>query len=253
MIARWAVRRSLHVFNTRAFCTTEAETKATESDDENGRWIKVKGEWQRPLTSEPRVKKDGYPAYFQSEIYFPDGPPDNSRFRVDLEDAPLHVIQWNKEKEDYEAILTSTRTFFDSKYTCIVGFAGAFVPESTRDHLKTWHKWTKVFKYRFPFDEIIGLSMNDPYVMLRYARKLGVGDKMTYIADWDGAMTKLLESELEFFDYTKPQPFTAVIIDNVIKIRIASNMKTFFFTESVHPEFLWRYCLDEDTACRVFL
>jgi peroxiredoxin len=176
-----------------------------------------------------------------------------SRFRVPLEDFPMHVIEWNKEKEDYEANLTTSRTYFDLKYACVVGFVGAYVPESTNHHLRDWIKWSKLLKHRLPFEEIIGCSMNDPYVMLNYARKLGAGEKMNFIADWDGTITKFVEQELEFFDYTKPQPYTAVIIDNVVKICITSSFSVFYYMESCNPEFLWRYCLDEDTACRVFL
>ena len=75
----------------------------------------------------------------------------------------------------------------------LVGFPGAFTPVCTGNHLPEYNFLHKNFQAKGV--EVIGLAVNDPFVMKKFAEKLK-GD-ITFISDGSGILTSALDGGLD--------------------------------------------------------
>ena len=83
-----------------------------------------------------------------------------------------------------------------NKKVCIVGYPGAFTPTCQSTHVPDFIKQAETIKAA-GCDEILALSVNDPFVVTAFAEKLGGKGHISYIADGNGEFTKALGLQLD--------------------------------------------------------
>lgn len=84
--------------------------------------------------------------------------------------------------------------YVDGKKVIIVGYPGAFTTQCMTRHLPDFISKADEIK-RAGCDEILALSVNDPFVVTAFAEKLGGEHLVNYVADGNGEITKALGLE----------------------------------------------------------
>ncbi len=78
----------------------------------------------------------------------------------------------------------------------LVGYPGAFTPTCMATHIPDYINNATKLKEQ-GVDEIICMSVNDPFVVSAFAEKLGGKDLVNFIADGNGEFTKALGLQLD--------------------------------------------------------
>ena len=78
----------------------------------------------------------------------------------------------------------------------IVGYPGAFTPTCMATHVPDFIAKAAAIKAA-GCDEILALSVNDPFVVTAFAEKLGGKQLINYIADGNGELTKAMGLQLD--------------------------------------------------------
>ena len=106
------------------------------------------------------------------------------------------------------------------KKVAIFGLPGAFTPTCSAKHVPSYVANIDKLKAK-GVNEVICMSVNDPFVMGAWARDQKVGDKVRMLADGSADYTKALGLE---FDLTargmgiRSQRFSMLIDDGVVKV-----------------------------------
>ncbi|CAG9310963.1 unnamed protein product [Blepharisma stoltei] len=166
-------------------------------------------------------------------------------WRKDLPDTELDFIKYNPDTKEYEIQKIKGREYFKQQRVIFVGIVGAFVPECTEQVVWDWATRSKGIKKSARMDEIIIVSMNDAYVMQHFAKKLDYGDRLSFIADWNGAFTKNAETLIEFDSGcglgARSQRYSSPTIHGRMKaIYQSAHGDKLLYTVSSHPIYLWR-------------
>ena len=78
----------------------------------------------------------------------------------------------------------------------LVGYPGAFTPTCMATHIPEYIGLAESIKAAGA-DEIIALSVNDPFVVTAFADSLGSKGLINYMADGNGEFTKELDLEID--------------------------------------------------------
>jgi len=103
--------------------------------------------------------------------------------------------------------------------TVIFGVPGAFTPTCSNDHVPGFLADVDALKAK-GVDNIVCVSVNDPFVMASWGKSLDPGNKIKFLADTCGTFTKALDME---FDLTavlgnvRCKRFALVAQDGVVK------------------------------------
>jgi peroxiredoxin len=106
----------------------------------------------------------------------------------------LSVIEY--KGGDYEKVSTNSEDLFKKGTYILVGYPGAFTPTCQSNHLPEYIQKFSDLKSGGA-TKVYSISVNDPFVVKVFAEKLNSQDKMTFIADGNGELTKALEVGLD--------------------------------------------------------
>lgn len=96
----------------------------------------------------------------------------------------------------FQSEVVDTAKYFENKHIVLVNYPGAFTPTCMATHIPDYiNNATKVKEQGA--DEIICMSVNDPFVVSAFAEKLGGKQHVNYLADGNGQFTKALGIELD--------------------------------------------------------
>jgi len=84
----------------------------------------------------------------------------------------------------------------EGKKVVVFGVPGAFTPGCSKTHLPGYVSRAEEIKGK-GIDEIVCVSVNDPFVMGAWAADQGASGKVRLLADTCGALTKALDLELD--------------------------------------------------------
>lgn len=96
-----------------------------------------------------------------------------------------------KKVTDDGPVEITTNDLFGGKTVVVFGVPGAFTPTCSLNHLPGFLENCETIKAR-GIDDIVCVSVNDHHVMKAWALDREALGKLTFIADWDAAFTKLL-------------------------------------------------------------
>lgn len=111
-----------------------------------------------------------------------------------LPSALVAVVKYGPEGFKSETVDTSK--YFENKHVVLVGYPGAFTPTCMATHIPDYINNASQLKEQGA-DEIIAMSVNDPFVVSAFAEKLGGKHHVNFIADGNGEFTKALGLELD--------------------------------------------------------
>lgn len=114
-----------------------------------------------------------------------------------------------------------TSDIFSGRSVVVFGLPGAFTGTCTAAHVPSFIRTSKALKDK-GVDEIIGLSVNDPFVVQAFDEHTGASaGGVTLLADASGAFTKALGMD---FDapvvgfYGRSQRYAMYVVDGVVKV-----------------------------------
>lgn len=189
---------------------------------------------------------------FEELDKYDDGPEENEP-RSPLPEMNLHMVSYNSLTKSYDTSIIKTPDFFSPKRAIFIGIIGAFVPECTCEVIYEWARASKVFKERFNLENIVVITQNDPYVVAHLAKKLDYEDRIDYIADWDGRLNALMkcEKELELELGKRNHRYAGFLLYGKLQIVVSNSVYELFFTEPVHPIFMWQG-MNHPTQCPLY-
>ncbi|KFB10747.1 peroxiredoxin [Nitratireductor basaltis] len=111
------------------------------------------------------------------------------------------------------------KDFFAGRKVVLFGVPGAFTPTCSTNHLPGFvENYDNILERGV--DEIAVLSVNDHHVMGAWARFTGAEEKITFLADGNGAFTKALglEADLSVAGLgVRSSRFSMLVEDGVVK------------------------------------
>ena len=136
-----------------------------------------------------------------------------------LPSASISVVKYNGEKFDSEIIKSDI--YFANKTAVLVGYPGAFTPTCQNQHIPGFIEHADQIKAEY-VDEIIAMSVNDPFVIKAFAEKLGGGKHINYIADGHCELTNALGLGIDrsvWLGGVRTKRFSMIVKNNeIIKI-----------------------------------
>lgn len=126
------------------------------------------------------------------------------------------VFLVHKKDANYEFERKNADAIFKGKKVVMVGFPGAFTPVCTSTHLPEFAKLYHQFQAKGV--EVLPISINDAFVMKAFAEKIQA--TMPFIADYDGELTKALDSGCDLSEKGlgfRSRRFSVVVDDGIIK------------------------------------
>ena len=105
--------------------------------------------------------------------------------------AKVSVVKFDQATGGFVAQQVETQEYFKNKNVVLVGYPGAFTPTCMATHIPDYIKNAQSIKDSGT-DEIIAMSVNDPFVVTAFAEKLGGKEAINFIADGNGDFTKAL-------------------------------------------------------------
>lgn len=113
----------------------------------------------------------------------------------------------------------STDDVFKGKKVVLFSVPGAFTPTCSAKHLPGFVEHAEALKAK-GVQEIVCLSVNDPFVMQAWGKQNNVAGKITMLPDGNGTFTKALGLEMDGTAYNlghRGQRFALVAEDGVVK------------------------------------
>ncbi|CDW72299.1 peroxiredoxin [Stylonychia lemnae] len=133
--------------------------------------------------------------------------------------AIVAVLKYSAE-EGYSNEIVDIQEYLENKKVVFIGYPGAYTPSCTNAHLPQFIQDSDKIKAQ-GIDEIIAMSVNDPFVLQFFAEAIGAKDKLTLVADGNGDLTKALGLEIDLSEVLlgncRSVRFTMIVKDNVIK------------------------------------
>lgn len=112
----------------------------------------------------------------------------------------------------------TTDEIFKGKTVVMFAVPGAFTPTCSAKHLPGFIEHAEEFKAK-GVDQIVCLSVNDPFVMQAWAKANNVGGKVLMLPDGNGTLTKQLGLEMDGTAYNlghRSQRFALVAKDGAV-------------------------------------
>jgi peroxiredoxin len=112
-----------------------------------------------------------------------------------------------------------TDELFQGKKVVVFAVPGAFTPTCSKTHLPGYVSNADKLKAK-GVDEIVCLSVNDPFVMHAWAEQHGAQGKITMLPDGNGELTKALGLEMDGRGAglgTRSKRFSMVVENGVVK------------------------------------
>lgn len=113
----------------------------------------------------------------------------------------------------------STESLFKGRKVAVFGLPGAYTPVCSASHLPGYVENFDKLKAA-GFDEIVCISVNDPFVMAAWGKAHGADGKVSMLCDSNGAFTKAigLEADLGAFGlHGRSERYAMVVEDGVVK------------------------------------
>jgi peroxiredoxin (alkyl hydroperoxide reductase subunit C) len=121
--------------------------------------------------------------------------------------------------EDGGPAAITTDELFKGKKVALFGVPGAFTPTCSANHLPGYVQHADAIREKGA-DDIICVSVNDPFVIAAWGIDQNVGDKVRMVADGSGEFAKATGLELDLIDKglgVRCQRFSMIVEDGVVK------------------------------------
>ena len=114
----------------------------------------------------------------------------------------------------------ATDELFAGKKVALFAVPGAFTPTCSAKHLPSFLDNADALKKK-GVDVIMGISVNDPFVMRAWGENANVGDKITLLSDGNGDFAKALGVDADMSKNgmgTRSRRYSMLIDNGVVKV-----------------------------------
>lgn len=114
----------------------------------------------------------------------------------------------------------ATDELFAGKKVALFAVPGAFTPTCSAKHLPSFLDNADALKKK-GVDAIMGISVNDPFVMRAWGENANVGDKITLLSDGNGDFAKALGVDADMSKNgmgTRSRRYSMLIDNGVVKV-----------------------------------
>ncbi|XP_034943822.1 peroxiredoxin-5, mitochondrial [Chelonus insularis] len=120
--------------------------------------------------------------------------------------------------EDSPSNKVNIRDLTSQKKLIIFGVPGAFTPGCSKTHLPGYIEKAADFK-RQGIDEIVCISVNDPFVMSAWGKDQGVEGKVRMLADTNAEFTKAIDVDMNLavLGGTRSKRYSMIVDDGIVK------------------------------------
>jgi peroxiredoxin len=112
----------------------------------------------------------------------------------------------------------TTDQLFAAGTVVLFAVPGAFTPTCSIKHLPSFIEHAAALKEK-GVDRIVGMAVNDPFVMKAWGEQTGAGDAVFLLADGNGTFTRALDLEMDGTGYglgMRSKRFALVARDGVV-------------------------------------
>jgi len=113
----------------------------------------------------------------------------------------------------------TTDELFKGKTVALFAVPGAFTPTCSAKHLPGFVERADEIRAK-GVDAIVGVSVNDVFVMGAWGEQAGAGDKVTLVADGNGEFTRAVGLEMDASKFGmggRSQRYSMLVKDGVVK------------------------------------
>lgn len=132
--------------------------------------------------------------------------------------AVVAVVKFD-ENNGFTNEIVDINEYFENKSVVLIGFPGAFTPTCMSQHIPQFIGRSNEIRQKGA-DEIIAMSVNDPFVTTAFAEILSGRDKLSFIADGNGELTSALGLDMDLTPVQlgpiRSKRFTMIVKNNVI-------------------------------------
>ena len=132
--------------------------------------------------------------------------------------AIVAVVRFDPN-EGFTNEIVDINEYLEKKNVVLIGYPGAFTPTCMGQHLPQFIDSADQIKKKGA-DEIIALSVNDPFVVTAFAELLGGRERINFIADGNGELTKALGMDMDLsvvqLGNVRSKRFTMIVKDNLV-------------------------------------
>jgi len=144
------------------------------------------------------------------------------RFAIKVGDKfPQAVVAVVKYEggEGFSNEIVDINEYFENKNIVLIGFPGAFTPTCMMQHIPQFIQKADELKAKGA-DEVIAMSVNDPFVTIAFAELLGGRNKVNFIADGNGELTQALGMDMDLTPVQlgpiRSKRFTMIVKNNSV-------------------------------------
>ena len=132
--------------------------------------------------------------------------------------AVVAIVKYDAQ-DGFTNEIVDINEYFENKNIVLIGYPGAFTPTCMSQHIPQFIAKADEIKVKGA-DEIVAMSVNDPFVVTAFAELLGGRDRVTYIADGNGELSEALGLGMDLtavqLGPIRSKRFTMIIKNNVI-------------------------------------
>ena len=136
-----------------------------------------------------------------------------------LPSAHVSILKHSGDDKGFSNEIVDTQEYFANKSVVIIGIPAAFSPTCQNQMVPDFiSNSTKIRSAGI--DEVLTLSVNDPFVMTAFGETMGGGEHMGYVADGNGEFTQALGNVLDLsavqLGHVRSPRFTMIVKNNTI-------------------------------------
>ena len=132
--------------------------------------------------------------------------------------AVVAIVKF-EDQAGFSNEIVDINEYFENKNVVVVGYPGAFTPTCMSQQIPQFIGRAEDIRAKGA-DEIVALSVNDPFVITAFAELLGGRDKINFIADGNGELTQALGLDMDLtavqLGPIRSKRFTMIVKNNII-------------------------------------
>lgn len=121
--------------------------------------------------------------------------------------------------EGFTNEIIDVNEYFENKNVVLIGYPGAFTPTCMSQHIPQFIGRADDIRAKGA-DEVIAMSVNDPFVITAFAELLGGRQRINFIADGNGELTQALGLDMDLtavqLGPIRSKRFTMIVKNNTI-------------------------------------
>lgn len=151
----------------------------------------------------------------------------------------LPIVRFLPREFDYDIAFNQSIESIFSGRNLLIGVPGAFLPSVTLKFIPEYVELITELKWLGKLSHTYVVSVNDPYVLKEFAEEIDAESEISYLADYNGELTKVLECSLSLPNLGNRCRYLRAIVDNC-EVQSLTSSEDWCLTDQVRAHrLLW--------------